>query len=160
MTGPNQGWSGPARPMVAAVNAALEAAQAGDPDDFAAAILALGRLDSSQVTVLLGAMVRDLLERSHPDGLDSDDAHEVLESCVRFAQAWYRELDADSAVQALIGALGVSDVDEMPGPDEMSVVAHGVLLIADQLAILAQDLAPVLDAALAELMRAQTVELP
>jgi hypothetical protein len=146
--------------MAAAVNAALEAAQAGDTDDFAAAILALGRLDRSQVTVLLGAMVRDLLERSHPDGLDSDDAHDVLESCVRFARAWYPELDADSAVQALIGALGVSEVDEMPRPDEMSVVAHGVLLIADQLAILAEDLAPVLDAALAELMRAQTVELP
>jgi hypothetical protein len=40
------------------------------------------------------------------------------------------------------------------------VVAHGLLLIADQLRVLAQPAAPFLNAALAELSRAQRVELP
>jgi hypothetical protein len=39
-------------------------------------------------------------------------------------------------------------------------MTHGLLLITDQLKILAQELPPVLDCALHDLMRAQTIELP
>ena len=41
-----------------------------------------------------------------------------------------------------------------------AVLAHGLLLIADQLTAAGQGLVPILDGALRELMRAQTVELP
>lgn len=68
-------------------------------------------------------------------------------------------LDSDVLVVALTGALGISDPDEPP-PDGAAVVAHGLLLIADQLRLLGQELPPVLEGALAELMRAQTMELP
>ena len=44
--------------------------------------------------------------------------------------------------------------------DGTAVVTHGLLLIADQLKVLAQGLPPILDCALHELMRAQTVEFP
>jgi hypothetical protein len=146
--------------MALAVDAAVSAAQSGAAAAFADAVADLGRVDREQLAVLLGAVTRDLLERSHPDGLDSDDADQVLRSCLGSAASWYEPLDGDSLIRALTGALGVSDPDEAPLPDGTAVVAHGLLLIADQLTILAQELPPVLDWALQELLRAQTIELP
>jgi hypothetical protein len=105
-------------------------------------------------------VARELLERSHPDGLDSDDAEQLLQSCIRSAAAWYKPLDSDSLIRALTGALGISEPEESPQLDGAAVVSHGLLLIADQLTTHTQELATVLDSALAELMRAQTVELP
>ena len=146
--------------MALAVDAAVAAAQSSDADAFADAVADLSRVDREQLAVLLGAVTRDLLERSHPDGLDADDAEQVLQGCTRSAAGWYELLDGDSLVRALTGALGISDQDEPPPPDGTAVMAHGLLLIADQLKILTQELPPVLDWALHELMRAQTIELP
>jgi hypothetical protein len=146
--------------MALAVDAAVSAARSGDAAAFTDAIADFSRVDREQLAVLLGAVTRDLLERSHPDGLDSDDAEQVLQSCVRSAASWYERLDSDSLVRALTGALGISDPDESPQLDGTAVLTHGLLLIADQLKILTQDLPPVLDCALRELMRAQTIELP
>jgi hypothetical protein len=146
--------------MTLAVEAAVSAAQSGDAAAFADAIADLSRVDREQLAVVLGAIERDLLERSHPDGLDSDDAEHVLQSCIRSAAGWYQPLDSDSLIRALTGALGVSDPDESPPPAGTEVMTHGLLLIADQLKIMRQELPPVLDSALRELMRAQTIELP
>jgi hypothetical protein len=160
MTAGYRSWPGPARTMALAVDAAVSAAQSGAAAAFTDAVADLVRLDGEQLAVLLGSVTRDLLERSHPDGLDSEDADQVLQSCVRSAASWYEPLDGDSLIVALTGALGVADPDEMPQPGGPAVVAHGLLLIADQLKILALALPPVLDDALRELMRAQTIELP
>jgi hypothetical protein len=156
-------WTGPARAMALAVDAAVSAARAGDAAAFAAAAADLSRVEPEQLAVLLGTVTRDLLERSHPDGLDSDDVEHVLRSALKLAAGWYAELDGDALILALTGTLGViSDPDpgEPPRPGGAAVVAHGLILIADQLRVLGRPLAPVLDAALRELMRAQTVELP
>jgi hypothetical protein len=146
--------------MALAVDAAVSAAQSGDAEAFADAAANLSRVDREQLTVLLGSITRDLLERSHPDGLDSEDARQVLQSCTLSAARWYEPVDSDSLVRALAGALGISVPDQSPQPDGTAVVTHGLLLIADQLKILAQGLPPILDCALHDLMRAQTVELP
>jgi hypothetical protein len=146
--------------MALAVDAAIMAAQAGDAAAFADALHDLRRGDREQLSVLLGAITRDLLERSHPDGLDSDDAEQVLQSCIRAAAGWYEPLDRDVLIRALTGALGVSDPDESPHVDGEAVLAHGLLLIADRLTLLGEQPAAVLDTALHELMRAQTVEMP
>jgi hypothetical protein len=153
-------WTGPARVMALAVDAAVSAAQAGDADAFAEAAAELGRLDREQLAVLLGTMTRDLLERAHPDGLDSEDAEQVLVSCARAAAGWYEPLDGDTLAWALTGALGIGDPADAPQLDGAAVVAHGLLLIADLLTGLAVRLPPVLEFALRELMRAQTVEMP
>jgi hypothetical protein len=145
--------------MALSVDAAVSAARSGDAAAFADAVAGLGRVDREQLAVLLGAVARELLERSHPAGLDADDAGQVLDSCIRSAAGWYEELDSDVLLQALTGALGISDPDESP-PPAAAVMPHGLLLIADQLRILDAELPPVLDLALRELMRAQTVELP
>jgi hypothetical protein len=146
--------------MAQAVATAVAAARSEDAEAFGLATLALARLDRSQLTVLLGAMTRDLLEGSHPDGVDAEDANEILRSCARFADGWYPDFGGEPAVHALIGALGVAEPEDGPRPDERRVLAHGLLLIADQLTMPPRELGPVLDAALGELMRAQTVELP
>ncbi len=153
-------WPGPVRVMALAVDAAVSAAQSAEAAAFTDAVAGLSRVDREQLAVLLGTVARDLLERSHPDGLDSDDAGQVLASCIRSAAGWYERLDSDSLVRALTGALGITDPDESPQPDGAAVMTHGLLLIADQLTILALELPPVLDLALHELMRAQTIELP
>ena len=160
MTADYRSWPGPVRAMALAVDAAVSAAQSGDAAAFTDATANLSRFDREQLAVLLGAITRDLLERSHPDGLDSGDAEQVLQSCIRSAASWYEGVDSDSLVEALSGALGISNPDEPPRADGTAVVTHGLLLIADQLKILAQGLPPILDGALHELMRAQTVEFP
>jgi hypothetical protein len=160
MTASYRSWSGPARTMALAVDAAVSAAQSSDAAAFADAIADLSRVDREQLAVLLGAVTRALLERWHPDGVDSDDAEQVLQSCVRSTAPWYEPLDSDSLIWALTGALGINDPDESPQLDGPAVVTHGLLLIADQLKTLTQDLPTVLDCALGDLMRAQTVELP
>ena len=152
-------WPGPAREMALAVDAAVSAARSADAPAFTDAMAGLGLVDREQLAVLLGSVTRDLLERSHPDGLGAADAERVLGSCARASASWYEMLDSDVLVVALTGALGISDPDEPP-PDGAAVVAHGLLLITDQLRLLGQELPPVLEGALAELMRAQTMELP
>jgi hypothetical protein len=84
----------------------------------------------------------------------------VLASCMRSAASWYQPLNADSLIQALTGTLGIHDPDESAPPAGPAVVAHGLLLIADQVKIMKQPLTPVLNRALQELMRAQTIEFP
>ncbi len=146
--------------MAQAVSAAVAAAQSGDAAEFSEAAGRVGHLDREQLLVLLGSVTRDLLERSHPDGLGGDDAEQVLRRCLRSAAPWYGPIDGNALLGALGGALGISDPDEAPAPDGSAVLAHGLLLIADQLRLLDQELPPVLEGALSELMRAQTMELP
>ena len=110
--------------------------------------------------MLLGTVTRDLLERSHPNGLDSDDAEEVVRSTLAAAAPWFEPLDGNALILALTGALGVTDPDESKPSDRGPVLVHGLLLIADLLTVAALALPHVLDQALRELMRAQTIELP
>lgn len=146
--------------MALAIDVAVSAAGAGDTPAFTDALDDLGRLDSEQLAVVLGAVTRELLERSHPDGVGSADAEQVLASCMKSAASWYEPLDGDSLIRALTGTLGIHDPDESAPPAGPAVVAHGLLLIADQLTTMGEDLPPVLDRALRELMRAQTTEFP
>jgi hypothetical protein len=146
--------------MARAIDATVAAAQAGSAEDFAEGLADLNRVDRAQLAVLLGAVMRDLLERAHPNGLDADDAEQMMDSCLRATTPWYGSLDTDALVRALTGALDITDPEDAPQLAGPAVVTHGLLLIADQLTVLHQELSPVLDLALRELMRAQTVELP
>jgi len=88
------------------------------------------------------------------------DAQHVLTSTARQAAPWYEPLDGAALLEALIGTLGITDPDGAPHPDKDAVLAHGVLLITDQLQVLGQQLPPVLNYALGELQRAQAMEQP
>jgi hypothetical protein len=150
--------------MAVAIDTAVTAAQSADIEAFTTAAATVREVDREQLVVLLGALTRDVLERTYPDGLDAEGAEDALRSCIRFAVPWYPSIDIDPLIRALTGALDVAgDPDDSEGApviDQVTVLTHGLLLIADQLTRLGLTVAPLLETALAELRRALTVEMP
>lgn len=122
----------PARPIAAAVDAAVAAVREQDAEAFEAAADTLAGLDPAAVGLVLGTAIRLLLEASHPDGLDSDDVRAALERCVRGA-GWVPEVDPQVVLILLAGALGVHPDDELPPPAPAVLARHAALLFADQL---------------------------
>ncbi len=151
----------PARSIAFAVDDAMSAAARRDRVDFDEATTRLAALDPQQVGLVLGAVVRALLEDLHPDGLAGDDIQAVLERCARGAAAWFPAVDAHVLLVLLAGALGVHDPDddERP-PSPLALAQHGPILTADLLAVAGRPLAGYLVASFAEIARAETVELP
>jgi hypothetical protein len=150
-----------ARAIAAGVTGAVAAAHARDREAFQEAAGQLAALNPEQVGVVLGAVVRSLLEDLHPDGLDGDDVQAVLERCARSAAGWLPEVDAGVLVALLIGALGVHEPDGEARPlSAMDVALHGPLLVDDLLTLSGRGLAGYLDAAFAEIARAETQEMP
>jgi hypothetical protein len=102
-------------------------------------------------------MVRSLLEEVYSDGLTGENVQEVLGRTVRGAD-WLPSVDIAGFVEVLTGALGVTDVDEQsrsrPRP------AHALLVVADLLAVRRSRAETYVRRALAEIHRAQTVEMP
>ena len=78
-------WPRAARTMARGIEAGIAAAREGDGEAFDEAMQDLAHVDREQVGTLLADITRALLERAHPDGLDSDDAEELLRRCVRTA---------------------------------------------------------------------------
>ncbi len=151
----------PARVIASTVTDAAAAAGARDLDAYQDVGARLAALNSEQVAVVVGAVVRSLLEELHPDGLDGDDLRAVLERCVRSAAGWLPQVDVDVLVVLLTGALGVHQPEAEPrilAP--LDVALHAPLLLVDLLGVSGRPLAGYLTAALAEVARAETVELP
>jgi hypothetical protein len=142
------------------ISEAIEAALSKDSDRFTAAADRLALQDRQRLVLLQAWMIRSLLERLHPDGLSSADAQDVLRNCLQSAAGWFPDTDPAVLVQVLTGALGMSDPDApaVAGPETFG--QHAALLTADLLSTTAQPLAGYLDAAFAELERAETIELP
>lgn len=155
MGGVSLDWPPPVRLLAAAIGDAVTAAEAADEGGFADALQQLARADREPLAVVLGEVAAALLERTFPDGLDAADAADLLARCTsRFA--WCPALAEDALLQALAGSLGVSLADDeamLP-----TALPNGLLLITELLA--GRPLAPVLDDALRELHRRQTIELP
>jgi hypothetical protein len=151
----------PARTIATTTTEAVSAARSPDPDAFEQAVARLAALNPEQVGLVLGAVVRSLLEDLHPDGLTGDDVRAVLEHCVRSAAAWYPGVEPAVLVVLLTGALGVHQAEEEPralaAPD---IAAHAPLLIADLLAAAGRPLDGYLRAALAEIERSETYDAP
>jgi hypothetical protein len=173
---------GPARGVGTAINRAVSAA--GDADDYDAAIAELLSQPVQQTGVVLAALVRNLLEEKHPDGLDSDDIAAVLAGCYRSASDWLPpdRLDPSVLVAVLASALGIHEPgitydeigspaprpgdewtdpsDEVPmrAPSPAEYAETAPILIADLLA--GRRLNRYLDQAFTEIAIAETMELP
>ncbi|WP_036373296.1 hypothetical protein [Micromonospora sp. ATCC 39149] len=127
----------PAREIARAATDAVAAARARDPEAYDEAADRLAATDRSGL--VLGAVVRLLLEETHPDGLDGDDVRQVLESCVRGAASWQLDVDPHLVLVLLAGALGVYDPsDDATPPDPATLARHAPLLLADLLAATGQ----------------------
>lgn len=172
----------PARAIGAAVTRAVEAACASDRAGYQAAAAELVALPSHAVGLVTAAVTRALIEAQHPDGLDSDDIQVVLTRCYR-ATAWLDgAVEARVLVAVVAGALGLhepgltyqelapvttTDIDWPFEPSEAITAPSGAefawhvpLVIADLLGATGARLAPYLDAAFADIARAETMEMP
>ena len=160
-------WDRRARTLAVAVETAVDAADTADADAFDDALPALHKLDREQLLVLLGTATSDLLERAAPDGLDAEEAERVLRGTLRDAAPWYRPIDSNALLRAFTASVGVADPDEDDDTDgdvvrvtPDAVLAHGLLLVGHLRRTTAASLPEVLEHALGELRRAQTMELP
>ncbi|GLY03557.1 hypothetical protein [Actinoplanes sp. NBRC 101535] len=139
----------PARPVAASTTAAVTALREGDTAAFAAAGERLAGLDPTQTGLILGTVVRLLLEDGHPDGLTADDARAALAGCVR---SW-PDADPQVTLWLLAGALGVLDEDGAAAPKPDALVHNAIFLITDLLT--GRPVAPWLTAALGEIEHTQ-----
>jgi hypothetical protein len=146
-----------ARALRTALREVVGAAQREDADALAEAGGRLDRVEPEQVRLVLGHVARGLVERSHPDGVDADDLSTLIEDVARGA-AWCPRLSPTALVAVLSGAFGVHPDDEAPTSTAPAVVTAVAVLVAHLLR--GRDVTHLLDAALAEVARAETVEMP
>ncbi|MFG3604574.1 hypothetical protein [Micromonospora chersina] len=143
-----------AREIAEAATGAVTAAADRDAEVYAPAVERLAAAD--RAGLVLGGVVRLLLEEGHPDGLDGDDVRQVLERCVRSNAAWRPDVDPHVLLVLLAGALGVYDPgDDDAPPDPAAIARHAPLLVADLLAATGRPLADYLSAAFAEVARTE-----
>ena len=152
----SQNWRhlpAPARPVAAAAVKAVAAAGARDAGAFDEATGELAALDASRAGLILGTLVRLLLEDGHADGLDGAAVKDVLENAVRSAMAWRADVDPHVVLLLLAGALGVTEEDGADPPKPDVLARHAALLIESLLG--PRPLEPFLTAALQEIERVQ-----
>lgn len=136
---------------------AVAAVRVRSSDGYVDAVTTLEAEDPSQVGSVHAEIVRSLMEELHPDGLTGEDVQDALTRTARSAAEWMPTLDVDGFVEVLTGALGVADTDaERPRPR----VGHAVLIVADLLGLRRASAEVYVRRALAEIERAQTVEMP
>lgn len=143
---------------------AVDAVARADAGDFDGAGAELAGFDADQARTVLGWVLRQGLEERHPDGLDADDLREAVARTAR-AAGWFPALDARILVLVLTAALGEHpDPEEVPRLGHALVLQHSLLLVHDLVAAGGAPAGPPLrrriDAALAEVRRAETVEMP
>ena len=150
-------WPADVRKIADATVEALAAVATRDPVAFEDSVDMLDRSDPARAGRVHAEMVRSLLEEVYSDGLTGENVQEVLARTVKGA-GWLPNLDIAGFVEVLTGALGVTDVDEQsrsrPRP------AHALLVVADLLAVRRGKAETYVRHALAEIHRAQTIEMP
>lgn len=152
-------WPSVARDIADAVEAGVDAARNSDAAGLAVAAAELAALPREQVESVSAAIVRELLETVHPDGLTGEDVQQVLGRCAREAAVWLPGVDVDALVFVLTGALGVADTEEIAHRPNRSVEA--AILVAADLAGAAQvAVHAYVRRALDEIARAETIEIP
>jgi hypothetical protein len=123
-----------ARAITAATTDAVAATRSADVAAFDEAVGRLAAAEPEHVRVVLGAVVRALLEDLHPDGMSGDDLLELIKSCARTTYGWYPAVDLDVLVVVLTGALGLHEPEEQPRRfSPLDVARHAPLFIAELL---------------------------
>ena len=155
-----------ARAISAATTDAVTAAQAQDAAAFDEAADRLAAAEPEQVRVVLGVVVRALLEDLHPDGVSGDDLLELIKSCVRTSFGWYPGVDVQVLIVVLTGALGIHEPDAEPRKvTALDVARHAPLFITELLAAADPGLPPrpltgYLTTAFLEISQAELNEMP
>jgi hypothetical protein len=122
----------PARAIAEAASTAVAAANRREAEAFESAATVLAAAEGSGL--VLGSVVRLLLEEHNPDGLGADEVKAALVDCVTWAQSWAADIDPHAVLVLLASALGVHDPDgEVPDPSPHELTRHGALLTASLL---------------------------
>jgi hypothetical protein len=102
---------GPVRAIGTVITRTVEAAAGQDRDGYRDACADLVALPTEATWQVLAAVIRTLLEETHPDGLDSDDIQAVLSRCFRDTTSWLPldQLDAHTLIAVLASALGIHE---------------------------------------------------
>lgn len=121
-----------ARAVAARISAAVGAAGGTDAEELGDAAAGLEALDAAHVGVVLGAVIRMLLEEQHPDGVDGDDLRTVLDGCTGWALGWLPDTDPEVLLVLVAGALGVhpEEADGIARPQPAVLAVHAPLLVA------------------------------
>lgn len=137
---------------------AARGAAGASRSEFDEALSLLAALPTDQVVATHSAMVRELVETAHPDGVTADDAHDVLRRCGG-ASVWLPELEFAALATVLTGALGVAEAEDDP-VSAQSVRVAALVLIAELSASAHTPIAEATRRALDEIARAETIEMP
>ncbi|MCE4267947.1 hypothetical protein [Rhodococcus globerulus] len=154
-------WPKVARDIAAATADALAAVRAANRDALTEAVDELRTLSFEQVTSVHAAIVRELLEDTHPDGLSSEDVQDALTACAKATIVWLPDLDVQALAAVYTGALGITDLE-----DDSFRIGHGaylrsaVLVIGSLSAVVKKPLTKYITTAIGEIARAQTIEMP
>jgi hypothetical protein len=149
------------RAIATAAAETLVAALSDDPVGFQHGSARLAALDREQVSLVLGAVVRSLLEELHPAGLSGDDVEDVVSRCLRTSGACFPAVDANVLLVLLAGSLGIHPDAEEPQPvSALQMSTHAPLLIATLVGPSGRSFTAHLDAAFAEIARSETIEMP
>jgi len=150
------------RAIATAATEALGAVWSEDPVAFQRAARSLATLDRDQVGLVLGAVVRSLLEDLHPGGLTGEDMHDLLARCVATRADLLPAVDADVLLVLLAGSLGIhAEEDDRRQVTAIEMSTHAPLLIATLLGRSPRgEFTAHLDAAFTEIARSETVEMP
>ncbi|MEH1123186.1 hypothetical protein [Micromonospora sp. CPCC 206061] len=146
----------PAQAVAVAASEAVAAAQERDRDRLEAAVAPLAVTEGAGL--VLGAVVRLLLEQTHPDGLGGDDIRRIIEGCARDVVAWEPAIDPHVLLVLLAGALGVHDQSEEAPPSPDILARHAALLVAHLLTPTPRPLAGYLAAAFTEIERTELLD--
>lgn len=157
MAGVRDGVAAAGRATAAAARGSTAPVAAGgaDAEAFEEAVARVAAVDPPLVAEVLGGTVRSLLEERHQDGLDAEDLRELLTDCTKAGE--WAGVDPEALLVVLAGALGLT-AEEQPAVPPPAVARHALLLVAHLTG--GRPPAAHLDAAVAELARAQTIEMP
>lgn len=154
-------WPTTARQIAVATDDAITAARAAARDAVAEAVEELVALPFEQVTIVHAGVVRALLEDLHPDGFSGEDIQSALTRVAGSTIAWLPDLDVAALAAVLTGSLGLTEmVDDALRIGPSDYLRSAVLVMADLLT--AADVAPdrYIRAAIGEIARAETIEMP
>ena len=166
----------PVRRLERAALAALAAASAHDAEGLDEAGTAMAAMDPEMVRSVLGHALVGALQATNPAGLDGEEVAAVLTATVEGSAPWW-PVDPEAVLAVLLGALGahVEDAEPLEARD---VAVHAALVVAEVLTsrgatetpgagpakvddrAVVERYAVHLHAALDELERAQSVEMP
>ncbi|MGX7679745.1 hypothetical protein ACSMXN_12720 [Jatrophihabitans sp. DSM 45814] len=146
--------------LINRTSCAVEAARTGTTAEFDEANRQLEALGPDRVVLVQAAVIRGLLEEIHPEGLTGEHVGQAIERCLTSLSARLLVVDAEALIAVYAGALGVADLEERAEHRPSVLITNASLVIADLCDAAGADVSQYLVAAIAEIERAETMELP